>query len=113
VAVAILRVQRRLVAVAAVTVTGAAITIGGALLLWLLMPQLGIIGTGWSALASKVIVATTLAVIWQCRSLVSARATRTAGDSPACVADGPLPVVALAPPADASPPENTNRSRHS
>ena len=40
-AVAILRVQRRLVAVAAITVTGSAITIGGALLLWLLMPHLG------------------------------------------------------------------------
>ena len=51
-AVAILRVQRRLVAVAAITVTGAAITIGGALLLWLLMPHLGITGAGWSALAS-------------------------------------------------------------
>ena len=39
-AVASLRVQRRLVAVAAITVTGAAITTGGALLLWLLMPSL-------------------------------------------------------------------------
>ena len=69
VAVAILRVQRRLVAVAAVTVTGAAITIGGALLLWLLMPHLGITGAGWAALASAVILATTLAVMWHYRSL--------------------------------------------
>ena len=45
-AMAILRVQRRLVAVAAVTVTGAAITIGGALLLWMLVPHLGITGAG-------------------------------------------------------------------
>ena len=123
VAVAILRVQRRLVAVAAVTVTGAAITIGGALLLWLLMPHLGITGAGWSALASTVIVATTLAVMWGCRSVVSARTARTAGVTG--VAMPPLslsrprdvsllsPVVAFAPPADDSPPENTDRSGRS
>jgi O-antigen/teichoic acid export membrane protein len=110
VAVAILRVQRRLVAVAAVTVAGAAMTIGGA---WLLMPRLGIIGAGWSALASQAVVATTLAVMWHYRSLVSARTARTAGDSPACVAGGPPPVVAFAPPADDSPPENTDRGGRS
>jgi O-antigen/teichoic acid export membrane protein len=60
VAVAVLRVQRRLVAVSAVTVTGAVITIGGS---WLLMPRLGILGAGWSALASQMIVAITLAVL--------------------------------------------------
>jgi O-antigen/teichoic acid export membrane protein len=127
VAVAILRVQRRLVAVAAVMVTEAAITIVGALLLWLLMPHLGITGAGWSALASPVIIATTLAVMWHYRSLVSAR-TRAAGDSPACVAGGPPPVVAFAPSADVSllppvaafapsadesPPENTDPSGRS
>ena len=42
--VAILRVQRRLVAVAAVTVTGVISAIGGS---WLLMPHLGINGAGW------------------------------------------------------------------
>ena len=59
-AVAILRVQRRLAAAAAVTVTGAAITLGGA---WLLMPHLGIIGAAWAALASQVVVATALLAI--------------------------------------------------
>jgi O-antigen/teichoic acid export membrane protein len=127
-AVAILRVQRRLVAVASVTVTAAAITIGGALLLWLLMPDLGITGAGWAALASAVIVATTLAVVWHYRSLVSARTAGTVSDSPACVAGAPPPVaafappadvsllppvVAFAPPADVSPPENTDRSERS
>jgi O-antigen/teichoic acid export membrane protein len=125
-AVAILRVQRRLVAVAGVTVTEAALRIGGALLLWLLMPHLGITAAGWAALASPVIVATTLAVMWHYRSRVSARTAGTAGDSPACVAGEPplviappadlsllSPVVAFAPPADESPPENTDRSGRS
>jgi O-antigen/teichoic acid export membrane protein len=89
VAVAILRVQRRLVAVAAVTVTESALRIGGALLLWLLMPHLGITAAGWSALASPLIVATTLPVMWHYRSRVSARTAGTAGDSPTCVAGGP------------------------
>jgi hypothetical protein len=125
VSVAILRVQRRLVAVAAVTVTAGAMTIGGALLLWLLIPRLGITGAGWAALTSSVIVATALAVMWHYRSLASARTASTAGDSAACVAGGPPPVVAFAPPADVSllspvvafappadesPPENTDRS---
>jgi O-antigen/teichoic acid export membrane protein len=126
VAVAILRVQRRLVSVAAVTVTGAVITIGGTLLIWLLMPDLGITGAGWAALASAVIVATTLAVKWHYQSLVSARTAGTAGDSPARVAGGlpPAvaslsdvsllsPVVAYAPPADESPTKNTDRSGRS
>ena len=51
---AILRVQRRLVAVAAVTVTGAISTIGGS---WLLMPHLGVNGAGWAVLATSVILA--------------------------------------------------------
>jgi hypothetical protein len=100
-AVAILRVQRRLVAVAAVTVTEAALRIGGALLLWLLMPHLGITAAGWSALAAPVIVASTLAILWRYLSRVSAR---TAGDLPAFVADGPPAVVAFAPSADVSLP---------
>jgi O-antigen/teichoic acid export membrane protein len=111
--VAILRVQRRLVAVAAVTVTAAAIVIGGALLLWLLMPRLGITGAGWSALASPVIVATTLVVVWLYRSRVSARTECTVGDLSACVADGPPAVAAVASPADDSPPENMDRSGRS
>jgi O-antigen/teichoic acid export membrane protein len=101
VAVAVLRVQRRLVAVTAVTVTGAAITIGGS---WLLMPRLGILGAGWSALASQMIVAITLAVLVQ-RSRVRARvvcsadesfASITDGPSAASVADGPFAAMAAA-----------------
>jgi O-antigen/teichoic acid export membrane protein len=124
-ALASLRVQRRLVAVAAITVTGSAITTGGAWLLWLLMPQWGITGAGVSSLASAVIIATTVAVMLLYRNRASARTAGTAGDSPACVADGPrrvialakpaddshlLPAVALAPPADELPPENTDRN---
>jgi O-antigen/teichoic acid export membrane protein len=125
-AMASLRVQRRLVAVAAITVTGSSMTTGGALLLWLLMPHLGITAAGWAALASPVIVATTLAVLWHYLSRVSARTAGTAGDSPACVAGEPplviappadvsllSPVVAFAPPADESPPKNTHRSGRS
>jgi O-antigen/teichoic acid export membrane protein len=123
VGVAILRVQRRLVAVAVVSVTGAAVTVGGALLLWILMPQLGITGAGWSTLASGVIIATTLVVMWPYLSRAGARTAGTAGDSPACVvgespvvaapvADVSLlaPVVAFASPADESPPESTDPS---
>jgi Na+-driven multidrug efflux pump len=119
-AVAILRVKRRQAAAAAVTVTAAAMTLGGA---WLLMPRLGITGAGWAALASLVIVATALPAIGHRRSVMSARTT---GDSPACVAGEPpvviappadvsllSPVVAFAPPADESPPENTDRSGRS
>jgi O-antigen/teichoic acid export membrane protein len=122
-ALASLRVQRRLVAVAAITLTGSAITTGGALLLWLLMPQFGITGAGVSALASAVIIATTLVGMLIYRYRVSARTAGTAGDSPAGVAgEAPLvvtpladvsllaPVAAFGPPADESPPENTVRS---
>jgi O-antigen/teichoic acid export membrane protein len=103
--VAILRVQRRLVAVAAVTVTRAAIIVGGALLVWLLMPRLGITGAGWSALASEVIVAATLAVMWCYRSLVSARAVAFAPPTDVSLLS---PVVAFAPPADDPPSESTD-----
>lgn len=60
VTVAILRVQRQLVSVAGISVIGATVSIGGA---WLLMPHLGIIGAGWSALVSQLMVATTLVVV--------------------------------------------------
>jgi O-antigen/teichoic acid export membrane protein len=85
VAVAILRVQHRLVAVTAVTVTGAALTIGGS---WLLMPRLGILGAGWSALASQMIVAITFAV------LVLRARFKTATD---CNADEPLAMASAGP----------------
>jgi O-antigen/teichoic acid export membrane protein len=125
VVVAILRVQRRLVAVATVTVMGATITIGGS---WLLMPHLGINGAGWAALATPVILAAMLAVMWHYRSLVDARTARTAVDSSVVVDDGPPPVVAFAPstdvsllspvgaippPADDPPPKNTHPSARS
>jgi O-antigen/teichoic acid export membrane protein len=71
VSIAVLRVQRRLIAVAAVTVTVAIFSIGGS---WLLMPILGINGAGWAALASELAVATTLAVMWCRRGLISTRA---------------------------------------
>jgi len=123
IALASLRVQRRLVAVAAITVTGSAMTIGGSLLLWMLMPQWGITGAGVAALASSVIIPITLAVVFFYRNRVSARTSRTAGDTPACVADGlpsviavvsPAdelllsPVIAFAAPADESPAESTD-----
>lgn len=93
VAVAMLRVQRRLVAVAAVSVTAAALTIGGSSLL---MPHLGIIGAGWAVLASEVMMAITVAVMWHYRSRVGARTAGSAGEPLArVVADGPS--VALAP----------------
>jgi O-antigen/teichoic acid export membrane protein len=77
VAVAILRVQRRLAAAAVLTVTLAALTLGGA---WLLMPHLGITGAGWAALASAVVVATASPAVGQRRSLVRARTAYTAGE---------------------------------
>jgi O-antigen/teichoic acid export membrane protein len=115
-ALASLRVQRRLVAVAALTVTGSAMTTGGAWLLWLLMPQWGITGAGVAALASSLIVASTLVVLLLYRSRVSAR---TASD-PTDVSDSVTAVVnpademlissvvAFAPPADEPSPENTD-----
>ncbi|MCR8692915.1 glycosyltransferase [Rhodococcus pyridinivorans] len=66
VAVAVLRVQRRLVAVAAINATGGVITLGGA---WLLMPHLGIVGAGWAALASSVIVVLALPALGLRQSL--------------------------------------------
>jgi O-antigen/teichoic acid export membrane protein len=121
--VAILRVQRRLVAVAAVNVTGATITIGGS---WLLMPHLGVNGAGWAALATPVILAAMLAVMWLYRPLVGARTARTVADSPACVAGGPSPVafspsadvslfspIVAKPPTDDPQPENTYPSARS
>jgi glycogen(starch) synthase len=104
VAVATLRLQRRLATAAAVTVTGAAITLGGA---WLLMPRLGITGAGWAALASQVIVVTALPALGPFRSLLRAR---TAREPFACVADGPSPVFAFAPSGDVSPPKHTDRT---
>lgn len=89
VAVAMLRVMRRLVAVAAVSVMGATLTIGGSCLL---MPHLGIIGAGWAVLGSQAIVGTTLAVLVH-RSQVTARTTCSTGEP--LVAD--VPAVALAP----------------
>jgi O-antigen/teichoic acid export membrane protein len=86
VAVAMLRVQRRLVAVAAVTVAGAAIAIGAS---WLLMPHLGIMGAGWAALASPMIVATALTAIGFYQWLVSVRTAGSAGRRRARVADEP------------------------
>jgi glycogen synthase len=106
-AVAILRVQCRLIAAAAVTVTGAAITLGGA---WLLMPHLGITGAGWAALASPVIVATALTAIGHRRSLVRARTACTTGEPFACVAGGPSLVVTFAPPGNVAPQEHTDRT---
>lgn len=86
VAVAMLRVQRRLVAVATVTVAGATIFIGAS---WLLMPHLGIMGAGWAALASPTIVATALTAMGFYQWLVSVRTAGSAGRPRARVADEP------------------------
>jgi O-antigen/teichoic acid export membrane protein len=83
VAVAMLRVQRRLAAVAAISVAIATIAVA---LSWLLMPHLGIMGAGWAALISPTIVVTTLTGLWVHRSLTGARAGRSrapAADEPA------------------------------
>jgi O-antigen/teichoic acid export membrane protein len=124
-ALASLRVQRRLVPVAAITVTGSAMTTGGAFLLWMLAPQWGITGAGVSALASSLIVATTIAVMWHYRSRAGAR-TDTVGDSAAPVAAEPplviasagdvallSPAVAFGHLADESPPEATDHGGRS
>jgi O-antigen/teichoic acid export membrane protein len=125
-ALASLRVQRRLVAVAAITVTGSSMTTGGAFLLWMLMPQWGITGAGVSALASSLIVATTLAVIWHYRYRVTARTASIAGDSAVYVTDEPrsviafpadelllAPVVAFAPLTDEPPAESADQGGRS
>jgi O-antigen/teichoic acid export membrane protein len=59
-ALTVLRVQRRLTAVAAATAAGAVMTIGGT---WLLMPHLGVFGAALALLTSQAIVATALAVM--------------------------------------------------
>lgn len=126
-ALASLRVQHRLVAVAAITVTGSVMVTGGSFLLWLLVPQWGITGAGVATLATSLILALTLAVIWLYQHRVSAPTAGSADDSPARVADEPSsmivadpadelllsPVVAFAPPVDESVPENTDCSRRS
>jgi glycogen synthase len=106
VAVTILRVQRRLAAAAAVSVTRAAMTLGGA---WLLMLHLGITGAGWAALASYVIVATAL-LVGHRRSRLRTRTARAADERLACVAGGPSPVVCFAAPGQVSPREHTDRT---
>jgi O-antigen/teichoic acid export membrane protein len=123
-ALASLRVRRRLVPVAAITVTASAMTTGGSYLLWLLVPQWGITGAGVAALASSLIVACTLAVMSFSRYRLSPRAAGTVDDSPARVADELPGMIVVADPADElllspavgfalladePPPENTDR----
>jgi O-antigen/teichoic acid export membrane protein len=86
VAVAVLRVQRRLVAVAVISVSGAAIGIGVS---WLLMPHLGIIGAAWAALASPTIVVAALTAMGFFRLLVNVRAAATAARLRARLAEEP------------------------
>jgi O-antigen/teichoic acid export membrane protein len=86
VAVAVLRVQRRLVAVAVISVTGAAIGIG---LSWILMPHLGIMGAAWAALASPTIVVTALAAMGFFRWLINVRAAASAARLHARVTEEP------------------------
>ena len=70
--------------VAALTVTGAAISIGGA---WLLMPHLGIFGAGLARLIAQLIVAAAFAVMGSYRFLGS---PRTAAETTlVCAADEP------------------------
>lgn len=105
-AVAILRVQCRLGAAAAVTITSAAITVGGA---WLLMPRVGIIGAAWAVLAAPVLVATALPVITRLRLPARACAASTEVGAPAWVDAAPLPVVGITPPGDVALPEIPDR----
>jgi O-antigen/teichoic acid export membrane protein len=86
VAVAMLRVQRRLVAVATITLSGAVISIGGS---WLLMPHLGIMGAGWAALASPTIVATVLTAMGFYQWVVNVRTAGSAARLRARVAEEP------------------------
>jgi O-antigen/teichoic acid export membrane protein len=86
VVVAMLRVQRRLAAVAVVTLSGAAISIGVS---WLLMPHMGIMGAGWAAVASPTIVATALTAMGFYRWLASVRTGGSADRLRARVADEP------------------------
>jgi O-antigen/teichoic acid export membrane protein len=100
VAVAILWVQCRVAAAAAINMTVAVIALGGA---WLLMPHLGITGAGWAVLVSPVIVATALPAIGHRRSVVRAHTPCTAGDPLACIAGAPSPAVTFAPRGGVSP----------
>jgi O-antigen/teichoic acid export membrane protein len=86
VVVSMLRVERRLAAVAAVTVSGAAISIGGS---WLLMPHLGIMGAAWAALASPLIVATVLTAMGFYRWLINVRTAGTAARLRTRIVDEP------------------------
>ncbi|WP_197518533.1 hypothetical protein [Mycobacterium sp. ACS1612] len=86
VAVAVLRVQRRLVAVAAISVAGASIGIG---MSWLLMPHIGIIGAAWAALAAPTIVVTVLAAMGFFRWLINVRAAASAARLRARVTEEP------------------------
>jgi O-antigen/teichoic acid export membrane protein len=99
-ALASLRVQRRLVAVAAITVSGSTMTTGGAYLLWLKMPQWGITGAGVSALASSLIVATAVAARLLYRYRVGSRTAGSDDLSIDRVADESRPVTEVATPAD-------------
>lgn len=60
VAVAVLRVQRRLALVAVLTVAGASISIAGA---WMLMPHFGIFGAGIAVMVSQTAMAFAFAVV--------------------------------------------------
>jgi O-antigen/teichoic acid export membrane protein len=86
VAVAMLRVQRRLRTVTAITMAGATISIGVS---WVLMPHLGIMGAGWAALISPTVVATMLTAIVCHRSLTNARAAGGPGRMRAGVTEEP------------------------
>ncbi len=123
-ALASLRVQRRLVAAAAIAVAGSTMTIGGSLLLWFQVPQWGITGAGVAALGAALIIASTLGIVMFYRRRVSARAVNALGDPFPPSADetpgvdAPLAEVSLLSHAapgqlpDESPPGQTIRSGH-
>jgi O-antigen/teichoic acid export membrane protein len=100
-ALASLRVQRRLAVVAAITVSGSAMTTGGSFLLWLMVPQWGITGAGVAALASSLIVACTLVAMLFYRRRVGPR-TQDADDvdSSAWGDDEPASMITVANPVD-------------
>jgi glycogen(starch) synthase len=99
-AVTILRVQCRLTVAAAVTVTGAVITLGGASLL---MPLLGITGAGLAALASPMIVAIALPALGLRRSLRRMTSACSVAEPLASVAGGLSLLVYPAPPRNICP----------
>lgn len=85
VALATLRVMRRLTEVAFVTVLGAAITIGGT---WLLMPRMGVSGAIVALFASQATVIAALSVWLVRRSPLSGKNVSGAGeDVPGCSTD--------------------------